>query len=138
MTADLATTNLMLGIMAVVSVLEGLLLLGVGYAAWTVYRKVSALVDTLEQRHVAPAMARVNGILDDVRGVTTTVKDETERVDQAIHNTIHRVDETVDRVRSTVRVKTSRAVGIVRGVRVALEEMMHPRPQPPADAPGQV
>ena len=60
-------------------------------------------------------MARVNAILDDVKDVTAKVKEETERVDHAIHTTIDRIDDTADRVRSNVRAKTSRVVGFVRG-----------------------
>ena len=127
MSGELGTTNLLLGIMAVVSVLEALALIGMGIAGFMVYRRVMELVAGLETRQVAPAMARVNAILDDVKGVTAKVRDETERVDQAIHTTIDRVDDTVDRVRSTVRAKTSRVVGFVRGARVALEAMLRSR-----------
>jgi len=69
-------------------------------------------------------MARVNAILDDVKVVSTRVKEETERVDQAIRTTMDRVDDTADRVRSNVRAKTSRLVGLMRGVRVAVESML--------------
>lgn len=120
----LQTTNTMLGIIAGVSVLEALLILGVGFAAYRVYSRVMTLVNDLEVRQVAPAMARVNAILDDVKEVSSTVKDETVRVDNAIRNTMERVDDTADRVRSNVRAKTSRIVGIVRGARVALEHML--------------
>ena len=72
-------------------------------------------------------MARVNAILDDVKDVTARVKDETERVDQAIHRTIVRVDDTADRVRENVRAKTSRVIGFVRGLRVAMESMLQSR-----------
>jgi uncharacterized protein YoxC len=125
MSGELGTTNLILGIMAVVSVLEALVLIGMGVAGFIAYRRVMALVDGLETRQVAPAMARVNAILDDVKGVTAKVKEETERVDEAIHRTMDRVDDTADRVRSNVRAKTSRVVGFVRGLRVALESMLH-------------
>jgi uncharacterized protein YoxC len=91
------------------------------------YRRVMELVNGIEERQVAPAMARVNAILDDVKVVSAKVKDEAERVDQAIRTTIDRVDDTADRVRSNVRVKTSRIVGMVRGARVALETMLHSR-----------
>src|SRR5438093_13158064 len=127
MTGDLATTNLLLGIMAVVSALEGLALIGLGVAGFMVYRRVMDLVTNLEQRQVAPAMARVNAILDDVKGVTAKVKEETERVDQAIRTTIDRVDDTADRVRYNVRAKTSRVVGFIRGLRVAMESMLNTR-----------
>ena len=120
----LQTTNTMLGIIAGVSLLEALLILGVGVAAYRVYSRVMTLVNDLEVRQVAPAMARVNAILDDVKEVSSTVKDETVRVDNAIRNTMERVDETADLVRSNVHAKTSRIVGIVRGARVALEHML--------------
>jgi hypothetical protein len=127
MESELATTNVFLGIMAVVSVLEALLVIGVGIGGFLAYRRVMTLVNTLEERHVAPAMGRVTAILDDVKGVSTRVREETERVDQAIHTTMDRVDDTVDRVRLNVRARTSRIVGMVRGARAALETIFHTR-----------
>ena len=124
MSGELGTTNLLLGIMAAVSVLEALLVIGMGVAGFMIYRKVMALVEGLETRQVAPAMARVNAILDDVKEVSAKVKDETVRVDHAIHNTIDRIDDTADRVRSNVRAKTSAVIGLVRGARIALEGML--------------
>jgi hypothetical protein len=127
MAGELGTTNLMLGIMAAVSVLEALALIGLGVAGFMIYKRVMDLVNNLEARQIAPAMGRVNAILDDVKIVTEKVKEETERVDQAISRTIDRVDDTADRVRSNVRAKTSRVVGFVRGLRVAMETMLQSR-----------
>lgn len=132
MEGNLGTTNLLLGIMAVVSVLEALLLIGMSIAGFIAYRRVMEVVNVLESKHVAPAMIRVNAILDDVKGVTAKVKEETERVDHAIRTTIDRVDDTADRMRWNVRAKTSRVVGFVRGLRVALEGLLTTRhPQEP-------
>ena len=138
MQPDLGTTNLLLGIMAVVSVLEALVVVGMGVAGWIMYRRVTELVNGLEERHIVPLRARVDAILDDVKGVTEKVKDETDRVDHAIRATMDRVDDTADRVRATVRAKTSRIVGFVRGLRVAIEGILHSRHQPPASAAGRV
>src|SRR6266849_2947906 len=113
MGANLGTTNLLLGIMAAVSV-----------AGFMIYHRVMELVEGLERRQVSPAMTRVNSILDDVKEVTSKVKLETERVDMAIHSTMDRLDDTADRVRSNVRAKTSRLVGLVRGLRVAIEGLL--------------
>jgi hypothetical protein len=124
MEGNLGTTNLLLGIMAAVSVLEALLLLGVGFAGFLIYRRVMTLVNELEARQIAPAMARVNAILDDVKHVSTKVKGEAERVDTALRTTMDRVDDTADRVRSSMKTQTGRLVGILRGARVALETMM--------------
>jgi len=136
MQPDLGTTNLLLGIMAVVSVLEALVVVGMGVAGWIMYRRVTELVNGLEERHIVPLRARVDAILDDVKIVTEKVKDETDRVDHAIRATMDRVDDTADRVRATVRAKTSRIVGFVRGMRAAIEGILHSRHQPPASAAG--
>jgi hypothetical protein len=130
MEPNLGTTNLLLGILAAVSVLEALLLAAVSFAGFTIYRRVLEVVEGLEKRQVAPAMARVNSILDDVKEVTSKVKSETERVDMAIHSTMDRLDDTADRVRSNVRAKTSRIVGFVRGLRVAIDGLLRSRQQP--------
>src|ERR1700730_7942901 len=124
---EIRTTNLLLGIMAGVSVFEALVIIGTGIAAWSAYRKVMALMDRalllaegIEVRQIAPAMHRVSAILDDVKDVTAKVKEETERVDQAIHTTIDRIDNTAERVRANVRARTSALVGFIRGARVAI------------------
>ncbi|HEY7289554.1 MAG TPA: hypothetical protein VH583_06925 [Vicinamibacterales bacterium] len=123
MTGNLATTNLLLGIMAIVAVFEALVAIGVGVAAFSLYRRASTLLTGIEERQIAPAVARINAILDDVKGVTSTMKEET----RALRSTVNRVEETADRVRSNVRVRTSRLVGVLRGVRVAIEEMLADR-----------
>jgi hypothetical protein len=130
MQPSLGTTNLLLGIMAAVSVLEALLLIGVGVAAMMIYRRVMVLLTGLESRQIAPAMTRVNAILDDAKAVSARVKEETERVDQAIRVTMDRVDDTADRVRSNFKAKTSRVVGFVRGLRVVIEELIQPGSPP--------
>jgi hypothetical protein len=127
MSGELGTTNVLLGIMAAVSVLEALLIIGMGVVGFMAYRNVMVLVHGIETRQVAPAMARVNAILDDVKTITATVKEETERVDQAIHTARHRIDETADRMRSNVRAKTSAVVGLVRGLRLAIEALLRSR-----------
>jgi hypothetical protein len=129
MSGELGTPNLFLGIMAAVSVLETLVIIGIGVAGFMAYRKIMVLVDGIETRQVAAAMARVNAILDDVKTVTATVREETERVDHAIHTTMDRIDDTADRMRSNVRAKTSAVVGFVRGLRVAIAYMLHSRHQ---------
>lgn len=125
MEAHLATTNLLLGIMAAASLLEALLLAGAGVTAFVLYRRVTMLVDTVEARHIAPVMLRVNAILDDAKSVSATVRQETDRVDHAIRSTMDRVDDTAERVRSNVRAKTSWVVGAIRGLRVAIETALH-------------
>jgi len=97
---DLSTTNLLLGIMAVVSVLQGVVLIGLGVGGFIAYRRVMQLVTDLEARQVAPLREKVEAILADVQAVTSRVTEQTQRVDHAISGTIDRVDETAERVRT--------------------------------------
>ena len=121
---NLDTTNMLLGIMAAVSVLEALLLIGLGIGGFMVYRRVMQLVNDLETRQIAPLREKVDSILLDVKTVTARVSEQTERVDHAISGTIHRVDETADRVKGSVRDKVNQAVGVARGIRAVIASLM--------------
>ena len=133
---DLGTTNLLLGILAAVSVIELLALLAAALFGYRLYSRVMQLVQGLEERQVAPAMARVNSILDDVKDVTSKVHEETDKVDQAIRGTLGRVDETADRVRARVQARANRVLGLAHGIRVAIETFLAGRPQRPAAETG--
>jgi len=124
MGVDLGTTNMLLGIMAAVSVLEALVLIGAGIAGFMAYRRVTQLVTDLEARQIAPLREKVETILADVKTVTSRVSQQTERVDQAIHGTMDRVDETAERVRHSVRDKVNQATGVVRGIRAVVASVL--------------
>lgn len=117
---DLHTTNVALIVMAVVSVLQALVVIGMGVGAFLAYRRVMALVNDLEARHVAPLTARANGILDDVKAITARAQLQAERVDHAITGTMDRVDETAGRVKHSVLEQVARIAGMVRGARAAV------------------
>ena len=84
--------------------------------------------------------AKVDAILGDVKTLTARVNEEAERVDQAIHGTINRVDNTAEHLKSTVRKKVSYVAGMVRGVRAAIVSLLNTehRPKPPATAAGRL
>lgn len=135
---DLTTTNVLLGIMAAVSVLEALLLIGMGIGGYIAYSRVTKLVADLETRQIAPLRERVESILGDVKAVTARVSQQTERVDHAISGTMERVDETAERVKGSLRDKVNQAVGVVRGVRASIASILRSveRQEPPAPAAG--
>ena len=131
---NLDTTNLLLGIMAAVSVLEAILLIGVGVMAYRLYGHAMRTLREIEQRQVAPLVARVNAlmtradaILGDLRDVTARVSTRTERVD--------RVDETAWRVRSSVNSRVQRAATLFYAARAAVDGFLHPRRRAPGGAP---
>ncbi len=111
---NLDTTNLLLGIMAAVSVLEAILLIGIGVMAYRLYSQTLRTVRELEVRQVAPLAARLNtlmtrvdAILIDVNEITTRVSSRTERVDSAIRSTTSSMSSGVNRVLTLVH--TARA-----------------------------
>lgn len=140
MTGDLGTTNMWLAIMAIVSVLEALLLIGMGVGGFLVYRRVMQLVNDLETRQIAPVREKVDAILVDVKAVTASVNQQTERVNHAISGTMDRVDETADRVKGSVRDKVNQAVGLARGIRAIVMSILghDQRHEPPTPAAGRV
>ena len=137
---DLQTTNTALIIMAVVSVLEAVVLIGIAVGGFLVYRRVMQLVTDLEARQIAPIREKVDAILGDVKAVTARVNSEAERVDSAIHGTIDRVDHTAEHLKSSVMDKVNHAAGIVRGIRAAIASVLQTehRPKPPATAAGRL
>lgn len=140
MSGNLDTTNVLLAVMAAVSVLEALLLIGMGVGGYLVYRRVMQVVTDLEARQIAPLREKVDGILADVKTVTARVSHQTERVDHAISGTIRRVDVTAERVKSSVVDKVNQAFGVARVVRAVIMSVLgsDTRHEPPASAPGRV
>jgi hypothetical protein len=138
---DLTTTNVLLGIIAAMSVIVGLTIIGFAIGGVMVYRRVRELrqlITDIEARQIAPLRQKLDDILVDVKMVTARVSDRTERVDHVISGTMDRVDETATRVRSSVREKVAAAVGVVRGVRAVIESILHQpsRHEPSAGAAG--
>jgi uncharacterized protein YqgV (UPF0045/DUF77 family) len=106
MTLDLTTTNVLLGIMAAVSLLEGLAVAGALLGGFLIYRRVMQVVTSIEERQVAPAVARVNAILDDVKEVTSTVRQETGRIERLMDWIL----EAIGRTRSRAHEESSNRV----------------------------
>ncbi len=140
MPGNLDTTNVLLGVMAAVSVLEALLLIGAGIAGFLIYRRVMQMASELEARQIAPLREKVDAILADVKTVTERVSQQTERVDHAISGTMERVDVTAERVKSSVADKINQAVGVARGIRAVIMSVLgaDTRHEPPEAATGHV
>jgi hypothetical protein len=122
---DASSLSIPLWIMAVVSVLEALVLIGIGVGGYLVYSRVMTLITDIEGRQIAPIREKVDAILADVKGITARASHQAERVDHAITGTMERVDETAVRVRAGVHEKVSQAAGVVRGVRAVIASLLH-------------
>jgi hypothetical protein len=85
---NLTTTNVLLGIMAAVSVLEALAVIGFFVGAFVLSRRILQVIRGIEERQVAPLAARVSAILDDIKEVTSTVKEEAGLVESIVRRVI--------------------------------------------------
>jgi len=90
MDADLATTNLFLGVIAAVSALEALTLIAIIVGVFVLTRRMMRLIDSLEANQIAPAAARVHSILDDVKEMTSTVRNGVGWMDRLTARIFHR------------------------------------------------
>ena len=83
MTVDLTTTNVLLGILAAISVLEVLAVVGLFAGGFIMFRRLTKVIEQLEERRVAPAAARLNDILDDVKAMTDVARRAAESAERA-------------------------------------------------------
>jgi hypothetical protein len=112
---SLATTNLWLAILAIVSVLEFLMICAAGIFAYRAYRQVMAIVENVERTHVAPLRARVDVMLDDVQMMIDRVKHGQAAVSDALRH----ITGAGSTIAGTVKSKTWPIAGIINGIRVA-------------------
>ena len=137
---DLQTTNWLIGVIAVASAIQSLMLLGAAIAGYRLYSQTTKAISELEAQHVAPLRRQLDTILADVHRVTARVSERTERVDDAITDTMDRVDETAERMKYRVRERVSRVTGIVRGLRAVIASILttDSAHKPPAEAGGRL
>ena len=150
MPGTLDTTNVMLAIIAAVSVLQGLVLVAVGVAGFKLYRTVTATLRELDERRVKPLTAKVEAILAQVHQLGDRLQRRAERVDAAIDETVGKVDQTTARVKSSVNDTVHRVTDAVSGIRAAIINVLTtepdrprgnghdrlPHPPPPVDSTG--
>ena len=125
---SLDTTNLLLGILAAVRVLEAVLLVGIGVMVWRLYAHARRTIQEIEQRQIAPLAARTNAlmtsvddVLTDVKGVTSRLAQQADQLDSAIRATVDHADKAVGRVRRVVAARVNRVIGVMHGVRAACD-----------------
>ena len=80
----LATTNVLLAIMTAMSLLEALAFLALLGSGVLLTKRLKDAIVRIEQQHLGPMSSCVTAILDDVKDVTSAVKDNTRRVDRVM------------------------------------------------------
>lgn len=131
---SLNTTNVLLGIMATVSVLQALLLIGAGILALRVYRQMLKTISDIEERQIAPLTAAVadvvgtvDGILGDVKDVTARVARQTGRVEDSVQHTVDFAEDTARRAFGSAAPQVLRAAKLAFGVTCAIQGLFKGR-----------
>src|SRR2546429_4448291 len=89
MIGNLATTNILIGVIMAMSVIQTGLIVGAGIAFFLLYRRAATLVDQVDRRQVVRAVASVNEILEDVKAISARVRHDLERVEHAVQSTVN-------------------------------------------------
>jgi len=116
---NLATTNIWLAILAIVSLLEFLMICAAGFFAYRAYRQMMTIVENVERTHVAPLRARVDAMLDEVQMVVDRVK----HVQVAVTDALKHVTGAGSVIAGNVKSKTWPITGIINGVRAAAQTL---------------
>ena len=112
---DLTMTNVWLGILAVISLIEFLMIAAVGLLAYKAYKQMITVVENVERMHIAPVRARVDAILDEVEVITGRVKHAQDSVTAALHTAASAGSIFATSVKS----KTWPILSVIKGVRMA-------------------
>jgi uncharacterized protein YoxC len=120
MTGSLTTTNVWLGIIAGVSLVELLVVVTVAFLAFRLYKRAMSVVDRVEQDYVVPLNAKANAVIAEAQAVVARARGLEERV----RGMVARVDDTASRVASVAQ-HVWPVVGTWRAVTAALGSLRH-------------
>ena len=111
--ADLTWTNTWLGILAVISLIQFLIMCVAGFLAYRMYQQTMTTIQTVERVHIAPLRARVDSVLDQVQLMTQKVSHAQESISDALHH----VTGAGSAVAGAVKSKAWPLVGIFQGLK---------------------
>jgi hypothetical protein len=126
----LGTTNLLLGILALVSLLEAVLLVVAGVVGLRLYRRSCVLLDDIEKQ-LPPLIRRVDALtkavedtLTDVRGVTSRAARGAEATELAIQAASGLASLATHSAQLSLASRAFRLWGLARGVRAAYKSFV--------------
>jgi hypothetical protein len=118
---DLTMTNFWLGMLAVVSLIEFLMICAAGFFAYKMYRQAMTTIETVERVHIAPLRARVDALLDEVQRITDKVKHAQDSLGHVFDTAVGAGSVIAD----TVRAKSWPVLGLINGVRMAASALFN-------------
>jgi hypothetical protein len=117
---DLTMTNFWLGMLAIVSLIEFVVICAAGFFGYRMYRQAMTTIETVERVHIAPLRARVDTLLDEVQRITDKVKHAQDSLGHVFDTAVGAGSLIAD----TVRVKSWPVLGLINGVRMAANALL--------------
>jgi hypothetical protein len=118
MNGELAGINVWLGILALVSLAEFLMIVVAGVVGFRLYRRVSALVDRAESAYLAPLTQKANLIVDEAQQLVARA----QRLEARARTMLGRAEEMAGRVGSVAQ-HAWPVLGTWRAVAAALQSL---------------
>lgn len=111
--ADLATTNAWLAVIAIASVVQSLVVIGLVVAVFRLVRRTESAVDEVKREYLEPIATRTNKVIGEVEDALARFRSMDDRVSGAIDRT----SEGLSAVAGVARRRFWPVVGVVRGLR---------------------
>ena len=111
--ADLGTTNSWLAVIAIASLVQSLVIIGLVVAMFRLLRKTESAITDLKREYVEPISARANKVIGEVEDALARFRSMDDRVSGALHRTT----EGLSAVATVARRRFWPVVGAVRGLR---------------------
>lgn len=108
-----------LGIIAMATLVTAILQVVLLVAAAQLVRRVGRFVDIIEE-DVRPIIANVSSIARDASRVASLAAAQVERADQALSNTVHRVEELLAHVQALVATTLRDGNTLMMGIRAVM------------------
>ena len=111
--ADLGTTNTWLAIIAISTLVQSLVIIGLIVALVRVVRRTESAITDLKREYMEPMTARANKVIGDVEDALARFRAMDDRVSGAINRTT----EGLGVVATVARRRLWPVVGVMRGIR---------------------
>jgi hypothetical protein len=111
--ADLATTNAWLAVIAIASLVQSLVIIGLLVVMFRLVRRTESAVAEVKREYLEPITARTNKVIGEVEDALARFRSMDDRVSGAIHRTT----EGLSAVATVAQRRFWPVVGVVRGLR---------------------
>jgi hypothetical protein len=118
-TADPGTTNLLLALIAVSSVLQLLIVIALLVGCYRFFRRLESTIDRISDEIIAPVSTRAHKFLDEAEDLIARAR----TFDEGVRRTLSRVGDGVGVASAVVKSRFWPVIGLLRGVKAGLSTL---------------